>query len=245
MKQSFNRQRGASNIKAIAIVVGVGLMLAFIVFVATSTPNSSTDDSGQTTDTTAEGETSSSPVKLPEGFKTITNKQYGISVAFPETWGSLTITSPANSSILQTKTKEVTYPLGSSKMFGNFSVSAYPLASFEVTPRFNGQTLSPSKNGDNIEWKVIKALASDPKYPVGSTYPVKSVTNPAGVVLHNFSRALDNRRQSAWAYESKDKIIFIALPPLETKDGTSPTGADLTSYDTFAKSVTDTITIPK
>ncbi len=246
-------QSGVIAFKSILIIFGIGFTLLMVLIVATAGPakedegpQSAEQTGAQAADTKETEKTApKAAVKLPEGFKRFTNKQYGFSVAYPEAWGSLIVSPTTINSLLRAETKPAVYPLGGAQISGSLSVSVYPSKDFRIATRLGNPFLIPFKKDGKTTWQVVSVDQKETKLKVGDTYKITSSTNPSGLTTHDFTWLFNGQRQARWVFESGDNYIILLIPALGRPDGTEPTGNDLLIYTAFAESIVETVSLPR
>lgn len=257
--QSRDRQRGVTDFKRLAIIAGGAFALFMIVIVVTApAPKDdqaapapqNTATNGQ--NTAAQPKTSPAPapktatVKLPADFRRFTSKQYDLSVAYPQDWGSPVTEAAPKNQRLQAVTKEVTYPLATATIQGNMSFSIMYPEGLRLPVRPGNPIIAPVRNNNSLEWKVVSVGDNEPQYRVGNTFKDFTVqTVPSGLQVYDFTWLnAEGLRQGRLVYAAKENYVVLTLPPLRSAGGTNPTPAELAFYNQFVRQVMDTISLP-
>lgn len=254
------RQRGMGQLKTIGILVGLGVFMLIVLFIGSAPPPSTgqeqpapaTDQPAGTGEQAQEGQTDDKSkvkeafIRIPDGYRPFTSKQYNFAVSYPSDWGSLQTLQNVSNSILRAETKLLAVPVGAqAQAIGNFSITVYPADSFVIAIRPGNPIVKPEEKDGKTVWRVESAALTDDKYRVGNTYPLTSTTVASGLTMYDFTWfQVDGNRQSRWAFKAGDTFIVMSMPPLSRMDESRPTDTDVQFYKALANGIMHTVNLP-
>lgn len=240
-------QRGMSAITTILAISGVGVMLLVVFLLLASSPSS---DNNQDAASTEDTSTTTEPafIRLPDNSRLYENQQYGLSFAYPDSFGELTENNASSGNILFRAESALANgkPVGNGKalMNGRLGVYVYSKDDFKMLVSSPGVFATPTKTGNDITWKISAVGNTNKDVQIGDAYNADTTRSQSGITVFTMPLLSNNTLLGRLVFESGDHYILIALPYASRADGGALTETDAAAYNVVLANIAKTIRIP-
>jgi hypothetical protein len=258
MPSNHRPQAGLGTVGVIFAFIGLGVVFLIIFFLSNSgRPTNQNNNGQQNQQAQASQDTATSTseplfIRIPENSRIYKNTTYNLMFAYPDSFGELTTTDSATTSIDSViyraeSAVAVKKPVGIGTAFlsGSLGVYLYKKDSFKITINNSRTFVAPAKTGNDTTWKVVDKGTTSQDISIGDSYQAKTLKSQTGIPVFDFTlKTSSSSVLGRFVFELKDYYALIAMPNVSKTDGTPLTDNDISAYNIIGYNMAKTVRVP-